>query len=357
MHSIKVTLAKERKTKPQDESRLGFGKIFTDHMFLLDYSKEAGWHDARIVPYGPLAMDPASMVLHYGQAIFEGTKCYRAADGAFHLFRPRDNFLRMNKSAKRMCIPELDVDLCMEALLKLLQLEKDWVPHTEGTSLYIRPFIIATDPFLGVHASNTYLFAIILSPVGAYYAGGLAPVGIYVEDEFVRAVRGGVGHAKAAGNYAASILAGQMAEEKGYVQVLWLDGVERKYVEEVGAMNMMFVYGDRIVTPMLNGSILPGITRDSILKLASKLGYQVEEGRLAIDDIFRDIKSGSLTEAFGTGTAAVVSPVGELCYKDEKAKVGSGGIGRVTRRLYDTLTGLQSGREPDPFGWVVKLPE
>ncbi len=357
MQEIKVTLAGERKVKPADESKLGFGKIFTDHMFLLDYTQGIGWHDARIVPYGPFAMDPASMVLHYGQAIFEGTKCYRTNDGGMQLFRPRDNFARMNRSAQRMCIPQLDIELCMEGLVQLLQLEKEWVPHTKGTSLYIRPFIIATDPFLGVHASKTYRFAIILSPSGAYYPGGLAPIGIYVEDEYVRAVRGGVGHAKAAGNYAASILAAQRAEEKGYVQVLWLDGLERRYVEEVGAMNMMFVYGDKIVTPALSGSILPGITRDSILQLAASQGYKVEEGRLAIDDIFEDIKAGRLTEAFGTGTAAVVSPVGELCYKGEKAKIGDGGIGRVTRRLYDTLTGIQVGQAPDPFGWVVKLQE
>jgi branched-chain amino acid aminotransferase len=357
MQEIKVTLTKEKKAKPAVESKLGFGKLFTDHMFLLDYAPDLGWHDARIVPYGPFAMDPASMVFHYGQAIFEGTKCYHAKDGSLQLFRPMDNFLRMNHSAERMCIPQLDADLCMASLIQLLQLEKEWVPHAPGTSLYIRPFIIATDPFLGVHASKTYRFAIILSPSGAYYTGGLAPVGIYVEDEYVRAVRGGVGHAKAAGNYAASILAAEMAEKKGYVQVLWLDGVERRYVEEVGAMNMMFVYGDKVVTPALSGSILPGITRDSILKLASYLGYEVEEGRLAIDDIFNDIKSGKLTEAFGTGTAAVVSPVGELCFKGEKAAVGDGGIGRVTRRLYDTLTGIQLGQEPDPFGWVVKLPD
>jgi branched-chain amino acid aminotransferase len=356
MQEIKVTLAKEKKVKPADESKLGFGKLFTDHMFLLDYAPDLGWHDARIVPYGPFVMDPSTMVLHYGQAIFEGTKCYHAKNGGLHLFRPKDNFLRMNRSAERMCMPQLDIDLCMAGLIQLLQLEKEWVPHTQGTSLYIRPFIIATDPFLGVHASKTYRFAIILSPSGAYYPGGLAPIGIYVEDEYVRAVRGGVGHAKAAANYAASILAGEMAEKKGYVQVLWLDGVERRYVEEVGAMNMMFVYGDKVVTPALNGSILPGITRDSVLKLASHLGYRVEEGRLAVDDIFNDVRSGKLTEAFGTGTAAVVSPVGELCFKGEKATVGDGGIGRITRRLYDKLTGIQLGQEPDPFGWVVKLP-
>ncbi len=357
MKDIHVTLAKELKAKPADESKLGFGRIFTDHMFMMNYSPESGWHDARIVPYSPIEMDPSAMVLHYGQAIFEGTKCYRLQDGSLQLFRPRDNFLRMNRSAQRMCMAELDIDLCIEGLTQLLQLEKDWVPHSKGTSLYVRPTLIATEPALGVHASKSYLFFIILSPVGAYYQGGLAPIGIYVEDEYVRAVRGGVGHAKAAGNYAASILAASKAEEKGYVQVLWLDGVERRYIEEVGAMNMMFVYGDKIVTPALSGSILPGITRDSVLKLGAHLGYKVEECKLAIDEVFEDIKAGKLTEAFGTGTAAVISPVGELCYKCEKAKVGGGGIGTVTQRLYDTLTGIQLGREEDPFGWVVKLPE
>ena len=356
MQDITVMLANELKAKPADESKLGFGKIFTDHMFVVDYAPEKGWHDAKIVPYAPFEMDPASMVLHYGQAIFEGTKCYRANDGSLQMFRPRDNFVRMNRSAQRMCMAEIDIDLCMKGLTQLLQVEKDWVPNSKGTSLYVRPTLIATDPVLGVHASKTYKFFIILSPVGAYYPGGLSPIGIWVEDEYVRAVRGGVGHAKTAGNYAASILAANKAEEKGYVQVLWLDGIERRYVEEVGAMNMMFVYGDKIVTPSLSGSILPGITRDSVLKLAAHLGYKVEESRLAIDEVFEDMKAGRLTEAFGTGTAAVISPVGELCFKGEKQKVGDGGIGRITQQLYDTLTGIQLGREPDPFGWVLKLP-
>ncbi len=356
MQDITVMLANELKAKPADESKLGFGKIFTDHMFVVDYAPEKGWHDAKIMPYAPFEMDPASMVLHYGQAIFEGTKCYRANDGSLQMFRPRDNFVRMNRSAQRMCMAEIDIDLCMKGLTQLLQVEKDWVPNSKGTSLYVRPTLIATDPVLGVHASKTYKFFIILSPVGAYYPGGLSPIGIWVEDEYVRAVRGGVGHAKTAGNYAASILAANKAEEKGYVQVLWLDGIERRYVEEVGAMNMMFVYGDKIVTPSLSGSILPGITRDSVLKLAAHLGYKVEESRLAIDEVFEDMKAGRLTEAFGTGTAAVISPVGELCFKGEKQKVGDGGIGRITQQLYDTLTGIQLGRELDPFGWVLKLP-
>ena len=355
MQDIKITLTQSPRQKPQDESALGFGRIFTDHMFLMNYEEGKGWFDPRVVPYGDFSMDPASMVFHYGQAIFEGTKCYRRADGGLQLFRPQDNLARMTRSAQRMGMPALDEETALEGLKTLVKVDADWVPHQDGTSLYIRPTMISLDAHLGVHASKTYLFFIILSPVGAYYKEGLKPVGIYVEDEYVRAVRGGVGFTKCAGNYAASILAGSEAEKKGYAQVLWLDGVEQKYVEEVGSMNMMFAYGNRIVTPRLNGSILPGITRDSILKLARQLGYETSEERLAIADVFADAKSGKLTEAFGTGTAAVISPVGELCMKGEKLLIGDGSIGVVSQKLYDTLTGIQYGRIPDENGWVVKL--
>ena len=355
MLDIKVTLSDHLKAKPADESALGFGRIFTDHMFLMDYEAGRGWHDARIVPYGSFAIDPAAMVLHYGQAIFEGTKCYRRADGGLQLFRPGDNLARMSRSAERMCMPKLDEETALEGLKQLIRVDADWVPHKEGTSLYIRPTMISMDVGLGVHASKKYLFFIILSPVGAYYKEGLKPVSIYVEDEYVRAVRGGVGFTKCAGNYAASILAGDIAEQKGFSQVLWLDGVEQKYVEEVGSMNMMFAYGNKIVTPRLNGSILPGITRDSVLKLARQLGFEAEEGRLDINEIFADAKSGKLTEAFGTGTAAVISPVGTLALKNEKVVLGDGGIGKISQKLYDTLTGIQYGRLPDENGWIVKL--
>ena len=355
MLDIKVTLSDHLKAKPADESALGFGRIFTDHMFLMDYEAGRGWHDARIVPYGSFAIDPAAMVLHYGQAIFEGTKCYRRADGGLQLFRPGDNLARMSRSAERMCMPKLDEETALEGLKQLIRVDADWVPHKEGTSLYIRPTMISMDVGLGVHASKKYLFFIILSPVGAYYKEGLKPVSIYVEDEYVRAVRGGVGFTKCAGNYAASILAGDIAEQKGFSQVLWLDGVEQKYVEEVGSMNMMFAYGNKIVTPRLNGSILPGITRDSVLKLARQLGFEAEEGRLDINEIFADAKSGKLTEAFGTGTAAVISPVGTLALKDEKVVLRDGGIGKISQKLYDTLTGIQYGRLPDENGWIVKL--
>ena len=352
---ISVMRSTNLKQKPQDESALGFGRIFTDHMFLMNYEEGRGWFDPRVVPYGSFAMDPAAMVLHYGQAIFEGTKCYRRADGGLQLFRPGDNLARMTRSAQRMGMPALDEETALEGMKKLIEVDADWVPHRDGTSLYIRPTMISMDVGLGVHASKTYLFYIILSPVGAYYKEGLKPVSIYVEDEYVRAVRGGVGFTKCAGNYAASILAGDIAEKKGFSQVLWLDGVEQKYVEEVGSMNMMFAYGNKIVTPRLNGSILPGITRDSVLKLARQMGYEAEEARLNVNEIFADAKSGRLTEAFGTGTAAVISPVGTLALKDEKITVGDGGIGTISQKLYDTLTGIQYGRIPDENGWIVKI--
>ena len=355
MQEISITLSKQLKQKPQDESQLGFGRIFTDHMFLMNYEKGKGWINPRIVPYGDFSMDPAAMVFHYGQAIFEGTKCYRRADGGLQLFRPEANLARMSNSAERMCMPRLDEETALEGLKQLINIEKDWVPHLDGTSLYIRPTMISLDAQLGVHAAHKYLFYIICSPVGAYYKEGLKPVGIYVEDSYVRAVRGGVGFAKAAGNYAASILAGEIAAQKGYAQVLWLDGVEQRYVEEVGSMNMMFAYGNKIVTPALNGSILPGITRNSIITLARQLGYEVEECRIPIDEVFADIKSGKCTEAFGTGTAAVISPVGELCMKDEKVTVGDGKIGPVAQKLYDTLTGIQYGKLSDDNNWITKL--
>ena len=355
MQDIRFIPATQLKAKPTDESKLGFGQLFTDYMFIMNYNPTDGWTDARVQPYQNFDMDPACLVLHYGQTIFEGLKAYRRADGGIQLFRPRDNFRRMNKSADRLCIPQFDVELAMAGLEKLLEVEKDWVPHSEGASLYIRPTIIATDVRLGVHVSNTYAFYIILSPSGAYYASGLDPVGIYVEDQYVRAVRGGMGFAKTAGNYAASIKAGEVANEKGYAQVLWLDGIEHKYVEEVGSMNMMFKIAGRIVTPMLNGSILAGITRDSIMTLARDMGVEVEERRVAIKEVFDAAEDGTLEEAFGTGTAAVVSPVNSLCMDGKVIRIGDGSIGPLTQKLYDTLTGIQYGRLPDPHNWIVKL--
>ena len=355
MQHIDIQLSPNLKQKPKDESKLGFGSIFTDHMFMCDYTKGKGWHDARIIPYGSFQVDPSCVVLHYSQSIFEGLKCYRRQDGGIQLFRPKDNFARMNRSAKRMGMPELDIDTFMEGLLQLLRLDKDWVPHNPGTSLYIRPTLIATDNMLGVHASHSYLFYIILSPVGAYYSGGLAPNDIYVEDEYVRAVRGGIGETKAGANYAASLLAGVYAEKKGFAQVLWLDGVEQRYVEEVGSMNIMFAYGNKVVTPKLSGSILPGITRDSVLKLAKHHGYETAEERMDIHDVLEDIKSGKLTESFGTGTAAVISPVKSFYYQDKSYQIGDGGIGPVAQKLYDTLTGIQYGTVEDSLGWITNV--
>lgn len=352
MQHFPVEYARAMKQKPEDESKLGFGKLFTDHMLVMDFERDKGWHDMRIVPYGDFSMDPATVVYHYGQAIFEGMKCYRNADGKLRLFRAHDNFERMNEGGQRMSMPPMDVEACHAGLRQLLDVEREWVPRSEGTSLYIRPTIIATDVGLGVHASDTYLFFIILSPSGAYYPGGLAPIDIYVENELVRAVRGGIGFTKAAANYAVSLYAGEIAKQKGYAQVLWLDGVEQRYVEEVGAMNIMFVFGDTLVTPMLSGSILSGITRRSILRLAEDMGCAVEERRVSIQEVIEGAKDGTLTEAFGTGTAAVVSPVGSLFYAGERAQVGNGGIGALTQKLYDTLTGIQRGTLADLYGWT-----
>ena len=354
--NITITKTQNPKTKPTDDSKLGFGQIFTDHMFLMNYTEGIGWHDARITPYAPISLDPSCQVLHYGQEIFEGLKCYRTPDNQFQLFRPYANFERMNNSSDRMAMAHLDVEMAMEGLLALLSIEKEWTPHTIGTSLYIRPTMIATDNFLGVSASKTYLFFIILSPSGAYYSSGLAPVKIYTEDAYVRAVRGGVGCAKTGGNYASSILANVHAKHKGFSQVLWLDGVEQRYIEEVGAMNMMFVYDNKkIVTPVLNGSILPGITRDSILQLARTLGYETEEARMCIHDVIADCKSGRITEAFGTGTAAVVSPVSHIAFKEEEIQIGDGNIGKITQSLYDHLTGIQYGVLQDKNNWVLSV--
>ncbi len=351
---IKVLKTTNPKQKPSADS-LGFGKIFTDHMFVMDYSIEKGWHDARIVPYGPFEIDPSCMVLHYGQAIFEGLKAYRGKDGEVLLYRPFENMKRLNKSNDRLCIPEIDVDFAVEAIRQLVLLEKDWIPEGEGTSLYIRPFVFGTDPALGVHPSHTYKFVVILSPVGSYYAGGLAPVKIWVESEYVRAVRGGFGFAKTAGNYAASLKAQAVAETKGYSQVLWLDGVEQKYIEEVGAMNIFFKIDGEVITPALNGSILAGITRDSVIQVLRANGYKVTERKLSIDEVHEAWKAGKLEEVFGTGTAAVISPVGELCYKDDKMVINNNEIGEVSQFLYDTITGLQKGAIEDTFNFTYKL--
>ena len=354
MQEIKITRAATLKEKPES-STLVFGKAMTDHMFIVDYDEGQGWHDPRIVPYGPLPIDPAAKVLHYGQEIFEGLKAYRTEDGSIQLFRPMENVRRMNLSCERICLPQIPEDLALAGITELVKLEKDWVPHDEGTSLYIRPFVIGVEPALGVHSSHHCQYIVIVCPVGAYYPEGLNPVKIYIEETDVRAVKGGTGTAKTGGNYAASLRAGNIAEQKGYSQVLWLDGIHRKYIEEVGAMNVMFKINGKIVTPDLNGSILDGITRKSCIQLLKDWGYDVEERRISADELFNAAKSGELEEAWGTGTAAVVSPIGELAKGDEKAILSGGKIGPVTQKLYDTLTGIQWGRVEDPHNWVMKL--
>lgn len=342
----------QKKEKPDLTGQLGFGKIFTDHMFLMNYTEGTGWHDARIVPYQNISLSPASMVFHYGQEMFEGLKAYEGKDGKVRLFRPDMNAKRANASNERLCIPKIPEEDFVEAIKTLVDVDRNWIPTAPGTSLYIRPFIIATDDFLGVAPSKTYLFIIILSPSGAYYKTGLKPVGIWIEDEYVRAVRGGIGFAKTGGNYAASLIAQVKAHDDGYSQVLWLDGVERKYIEEVGAMNIFFKISGKVVTPMLSGSILPGITRDSVINICKSWGYEVEERKISVDELIEAQKSGALEEVFGTGTAAVISPVGKLRYKDDVMTIGDGEIGPLSQKLYDTVTGLQNGTVEDTFGWI-----
>ena len=354
---IKVIKANQEqlKPKPVDESSLGFGDITTDHMFSIDYRSENGWENPRVEPYGDLHIDPAAMSIHYGQEIFEGLKAYKGKDNGIYLFRSRDNFERLNRSAKRLCMPEVDIDLVMEGMKKLILLDRDWIPQSEGTSLYIRPTMLATEPHLGVRPAKSYLFFIIIGPVGAYYKEGLNPVKIYVEDFFVRAAIGGTGEAKTAGNYAASLLAAEEAKKKGFTQVLWLDAAERKYVEEVGTMNIFFLIDDELLTAPLNGSILPGVTRDSVIRIVKDWGLKITERSLVIDEVIDAANDGRLKEAFGTGTAAVISPVGQITYKGEDHIVAGGKMGELSRRLYDEIVAIQYGKKPDPYGWVTRI--
>ncbi len=355
MLEIKYELAKNLKEKPKDETKLGFGHIFTDHMFVMNYDTGKGWNNARIVPFGDVSLSPAAMCLHYGQEIFEGLKAYRTADGSVQLFRPDENFKRMNVSAERMVIPKIDEEFCLHALKELLKVEEDWVPSAEGASLYIRPFIFAVDPYVGVRPADHYLFMIILSPSGAYYSTGLNPVKIYVESRYVRAVRGGTGFAKTAANYAISLAGQDEAHKQDYEQVLWLDGVEQKYVEEVGSMNIFFVIDGKVITPALTGSVLPGITRKSAIEVCRSRGYEVEERKISIEEIAKAYDDGKLDEVFGTGTAAVISPVGHLKWNDKIMTINDNKIGKVSQMLYDTMTGIQWGKLPDEFGWVFPL--
>ncbi|MBR6584202.1 MAG: branched-chain amino acid aminotransferase [Firmicutes bacterium] len=353
MLDIKITRTTNPKAKP--EGPLGFGKIFTDHMFIMNYTEGKGWHDPRIVPYQDLTLSPACMVFHYGQEMFEGLKAYKGEDGKSYLFRPDMNGKRTNNTNDRLCIPQIPVEDFVQAVQAVVKVDEDWIPTEPGTSLYIRPFIIATEPFLGVNVSETYLFMIIMSPSGAYYAEGLKPVGIWIEDDYVRAVKGGMGYAKTGGNYAASLAAQVKAHDGGYSQVLWLDGVERKYIEEVGAMNIFFKIDGKIVTPELNGSILPGITRDSVLTICRDWGLPVEERKISVDELIEAQKAGKLEEVFGSGTAAVISPVGKLRYKDDVMTIGNGEIGEISQKLYDTVTGIQLGKLEDKFGWRLEV--
>jgi branched-chain amino acid aminotransferase len=326
-------------------------------MFLMDYRDAKGWFDPRIEPFSNISLNPAAMALHYGQEIFEGLKAYRRKDGGINLFRSRENYKRLNRSARRLCMPEVDIDLVMLGMKKLIWLDQEWVPRSEGTSLYIRPTMIATEPHLGVRSSREYLFFIIVGPVGAYYKEGLNPVKIFVEDEFVRAAVGGTGEAKTAGNYAASLLAAKKAQEKGFTQVLWLDAAERKYVEEVGTMNMFFIIKDELITAPLNGSILPGITRDSVIRIAQDWGMKVSERSLTIDEVIDSARNGRLQEAFGTGTAAVISPVGQITFREEDYIVAGGKMGEISQKLYDEIVKIQYGEKEDPYGWVEELNE
>ncbi len=354
MPALKVVKAKTLKPHP-DPSTLVFGRTFTDHMFLWRYDAGQGWHDPQIAPYGPLTLEPSAMVFHYAQEVFEGMKAYRTPEGKVQLFRPMDNIKRLNNSCQRLCIPQLPEEETLSYLKALIDLERGWVPNQAGTSLYIRPFIIATEPALGVHASHSYLFCIILCPVGSYYPEGMNPVKIYVENDDVRAVRGGTGYTKCGGNYAASIRAGEKAEQAGFSQVLWLDGVERKYVEEVGSMNVLFKIDGTVVTPQLNGSVLPGITRRSCLELLRDWGVCVQERPIPAEELFQAGQTGHLEEAWGSGTAAVISPIGELSWNERRIVVNDGRIGSLTQKLYDTITGIQWGIEPDPYGWTIEV--
>jgi branched-chain amino acid aminotransferase len=346
----------KRKPKPVDETKLGFGKVFTDHFFTMQYSEGCGWHDAAIEPYRPLSLDPTAMCLHYAQEIFEGMKAYRGKNGAIYLFRPADNARRMNMSARRMCMPEIDVDFFLEAVKKLALLEKEWIPHGAGASLYIRPTMIATEAALGVHPSREYLFFIVVGPVGAYYPEGFGPTKIYVSEEYVRSVRGGTGSCKAAGNYAASLYASRIASDMGYTQVLWLDAIERKYVEEVGTSNVFFLIADELITPPLTGgAILAGITRDSVIQMAKSWGIAITERQLAMDEILEASAQGRLQEAFASGTAAIVSPIGHFFYKGREHAVNGGKTGHLTERLYNEILQIQYGEKEDPFGWRVRI--
>lgn len=355
MSDIKITKSKTSKIDSVDFENLGFGEVFSDHMFSMDY-ENGEWINQRIEPYGKIEFEPAMCTLHYAQAVFEGLKAFHVRDGSINIFRPEKNLERMNRSNERMCMPTIDKDMFFDAMTELIKLERDWIPKDTGHSLYIRPFIFGTENFLGVHPSSTYRFMIILSPVGAYYKEGFNPVSLLVPEEYVRAVKGGVGEAKTAGNYAASLLPAEIAQKKGFTQVLWLDGEHHKYIDEVGTMNIFFVIDDEVITPPLEGSILPGVTRDTVLDLTKSWGMKVNERRISIDELIRSSKEGRLQEVFGTGTAAVISPVDEIQYRDTNININHGQIGPIARRLFDEISGIQYGEISDTHGWIYNIP-
>lgn len=353
---IEVVSLDESSLKTPPSNDFGFGDKFANRMFSQRYSPDKGWHDAKIGPYENLSLPPATAVFHYAQEIFEGTKAYRRADGNINLFRPWENMKRFNNSARRMSMAQVDEEEHLSAIIQLVELEQAWVPSAAGASLYIRPTMIGIDPALGVHASSTYLHFVIVGPVGAYFKEGFNPVPVYISDTYRRAVRGGVGDAKTGGNYAASLYVGEQARKQGYSQVLWLDAIEGRFVEEVGAMNICFVYeGKKIVTPPLTGSILPGITRKSVLELGRDLGYEVGEERVDVHEMLADLESGKITEVFGCGTAAVIAPVGKFGFLEKEYIINNNKPGPVANQMYDELTGIQYGRIPDRFGWTLTI--
>jgi len=353
---MELRITRTERPRPRvADADLGFGQHFTDHMLVVDYAHGIGWHNARIVPYGPFTLDPAALVLHYGQAVFEGLKAFRNAKKGVVLFRPDRHIARLNQSAARLCIPPLDEAFVLDALKALLQLEADWVPRSQGCSLYVRPTIIATDAALGLYPSRTYVFFIILSPVGAYYREGFKPLRIRVEETYVRAAKGGLGAVKTSANYAASLLATEEAHAKGFAQVLWLDAAEHRYVEEVGTMNIFFRIGDDLVTPPLEGSILGGVTRESVINLSREWKIRLTERPITMEELAAAHDTGRLQEVFGSGTAAVISPVGELHYKGIRMAINGGAVGNWTQRIFDTITGIQYGRLEDPDGWTTPV--
>jgi branched-chain amino acid aminotransferase len=350
-----VSLAATWKARPADAD-LVFGRAFTDHMAIVDYDADrGGFYEPRVVPYGPLSLEPAAAVFHYSQELFDGLKAFRGADGKVRLFRLDRHCRRMHDGAPRLCMPSIDEALMREAILTLVRVDRDWVPSSAGTSLYIRPTLIATEPFLGVRPSKRYVFFVIASPVGAYHGEAFSPVRIWVEDKYVRAAVGGLGGVKAGANYAASLLAAEEAKARGYAQVLWTDASEHRFLEEVGTMNMMVRIGDEFVTPPLGGSILGGVTRDSVITLLRDWGFRVSERPIGMDEVLAAHRSGTLREVFGCGTAAVITPVGELGWKGESMTIGDGTPGDAARRLVDAVTAIQYGRAPDPHGWMTEI--